>query len=173
MEIVIRALVIFVFLWLVTRAVGRSSLGELSTFELLLYVTMGDLVQQAVTQQDYSVTAAMLAVGTFALLTVLLSWSQWRFPRLRPALTGRPVLVFSDGSPDVDSMRRERLAMADLLVAARQQASGTPPRSSTPSSRPTAGSRSSPMTRAWRTRARRASPRRASPGILAKVHRLG
>ena len=55
--------------------------GELSTFELLLYVTMGDLVQQGVTQQDYSITAAVLAVGTFALLTVLLSWLQWRFPR--------------------------------------------------------------------------------------------
>jgi len=121
MEIVIRALVVFVFLWLVTRAVGRSTLGELSTFELLLYVTMGDLVQQAVTQQDYSITGAMLAVGTFALLTVLLSWSQWRFPRLRPALTGRPVLVFSEGSPNEDGMKRERLSMADLLVAARQQ----------------------------------------------------
>jgi uncharacterized membrane protein YcaP (DUF421 family) len=52
MEIVFRALVVFFFLWLVTRAVGRSSLGELSTFQLLLYVTMGDLVQQGITQQD-------------------------------------------------------------------------------------------------------------------------
>lgn len=121
MDIVIRALVIFLFLWLVTRAVGRSTLGELSTFELLLYVTMGDLVQQAVTQQDYSVTGAMLAVSTFALLTVLLSWSQWRFPRLRPLVTGRPVVVFSDGSANEEGMKRERLSMADMLVAARQQ----------------------------------------------------
>src|SRR5436305_769493 len=44
MEIVFRSLAIFFFLWVVTRAVGRSSLGELSTFPLLLYVTMGDLV---------------------------------------------------------------------------------------------------------------------------------
>ena len=48
MEIVFRSLIIFFFLWLVTRAVGRSSLGELSTFQLLLYVTMGDLVQQGI-----------------------------------------------------------------------------------------------------------------------------
>ncbi|GAA1133162.1 DUF421 domain-containing protein [Nocardioides aquiterrae] len=121
MEIVIRAAVVFVFLWLVTRAVGRSTLGELSTFELLLYVTMGDLVQQAVTQQDYSVTAGVLAVSTFALLTVVLSWVQWRFPRARPVLTGRPVLVFADGRPIEDGMRRERLSLEDLLVAARQQ----------------------------------------------------
>ena len=121
MEIVIRAAVVFVFLWLVTRAVGRSTLGELSTFELLLYVTMGDLVQQAVTQQDYSVTAGALAVSTFALLTVVLSWVQWRFPRVRPVLTGRPVLVFAGGHPIEEGMRRERLSLEDLLVAARLQ----------------------------------------------------
>ena len=46
MEIVVRAVVVFIFLWLVTRAVGRSTLGELSAFELLLYVVMGDLVQR-------------------------------------------------------------------------------------------------------------------------------
>jgi uncharacterized membrane protein YcaP (DUF421 family) len=120
-EIVIRALAVFIFLWILTRAAGRSTLGELSTFELLLYVTMGDLVQQAVTQQDYSVSAAVLAVGTFALLTVSLSWLQWRFGRMRPLLTGRPVLVFADGRPLEARMRRQRLSVADLLVAAREQ----------------------------------------------------
>src|SRR4051794_20606099 len=121
MEIVLRALVVFLFLWLITRAVGRSTLGELSTFELLLYVTMGDLVQQGVTQQDYSVVGAVLAVGTFALLTVSLSWTQWRFPRSRDVITGRAVLVISDGRVDEANMRRQRLSVADLLVAAREQ----------------------------------------------------
>ncbi|WP_121256484.1 DUF421 domain-containing protein [Nocardioides ferulae] len=121
MEIVIRALVMFLFLWAITRAVGRSTLGELSTFELLLFVTMGDLVQQSITQQDYSVTAGVLAVGTFALLTVVLSWTQWRFPRTRSVLTGRPVLVLRDGRPLEEAMRRQRLSVADLLVAAREQ----------------------------------------------------
>ena len=121
MEIVVRALVIFLFLWVVTRAVGRATLGELSTFELLLYVTMGDLVQQSITQQDYSLTASVLAVGTFALLTVALSWVQWRFPRSRPVVTGRPLLVFRDGQPVEDAMRSHRLGLADLLAAAREQ----------------------------------------------------
>ncbi|CCH79346.1 conserved hypothetical protein [Nostocoides japonicum T1-X7] len=126
MEIVVRAVVVFVFLWMVTRAVGRSTLGELSAFELLLYVVMGDLVQQAVTQQDYSVTAGLLAIGTFALLTVALSWIQWRFPRTRPVLTGRPLLVFADGRPLERAMRRQRLSLADLLVAAREQGIRSP-----------------------------------------------
>ena len=121
MEIVVRAAVIFFFLWVVTRAVGRATLGELSTFELLLYVTMGDLVQQSVTQQDYSITGGVLAVGTFALLTTALSWTQWRFPRMRPLIMGRPVLIMADGECDEHAMRRQRVTITDLLVAMREQ----------------------------------------------------
>src|SRR5881409_357531 len=97
MEIVVRSVVIFFFLWVVTRAVGRSSLGELSTFQLLLYVVMGDLVQQAITQQDYSVTAGILAVSTFALLTVGFGLVERRWPKLLPLIAGVPLVVIRDG----------------------------------------------------------------------------
>jgi uncharacterized membrane protein YcaP (DUF421 family) len=121
MEVVVRAVVVFFFLWLVTRVVGRAALGELSTFELLLYVTMGDLVQQAVTQQDYSVTAAFLAVGVFALLTVLLTWIAWRWPQTRSWINGVPVVVVQTGEPQPRVMAQHRLTFDDLIAAARQQ----------------------------------------------------
>jgi uncharacterized membrane protein YcaP (DUF421 family) len=121
MEIALRAVVIFFFLWAVTRAVGRTTLGELSTFELLLYVTMGDLVQQAITQQDFSVTGGVIAVSTFALLTVALSWVQWRFPRSRALVNGTPVVVVRDGELLPRPARQQRLSDTDLQAAARQQ----------------------------------------------------
>lgn len=120
MEIVYRAAFVFGFLWLVTRVTGRTTLGELSTFQLLLYVTMGDLVQQAVTQQDYSVTAAVLGVSVFALLTVFLSWTSLRFPRVRPITHGRPVVVVDKGEPVLENLRAERLSIDSLMEAARQ-----------------------------------------------------
>jgi uncharacterized membrane protein YcaP (DUF421 family) len=120
-EIAVRAIVIFFFLWAVTRAVGRSTLGELSTFELLLYVTMGDLVQQGVTQQDFSLTGSLIAVSVFAVLTVVLSWVQWRFPRTQGVVNGSPVVVVRDGTRLERAVRQQRLSEADLLAAARQQ----------------------------------------------------
>ena len=121
MEIILRATVIFAVLWLVTRVVGKRELGQLSAFELVLLVTMGDLVQQGVTQEDYSVTGAVLAVGTFAVLSVLLSYVSWRFPRSRPALEGQPAVVVRDGRMQDDVMRLERLPDTDLMEAARKQ----------------------------------------------------
>lgn len=120
MEIVYRAAVVFCFLWVITRAVGRSTLGELSAFELLLFVTMGDLIQQGVTQQDYSLTGSMLAVSTMALFTVAASYVDWRWRKARPVVHGVPVVVVCDGAPAVDAMRGERLSMDDLMAAARE-----------------------------------------------------
>jgi uncharacterized membrane protein YcaP (DUF421 family) len=121
MEIVIRAAVMFLFLWGVTRAVGRTTLGELSTFELLMYVTMGDLVQQSVTQQDYSLTSGVLTISVFALFTTVLSWTQWRFPRTRSLINGKPVVIIRDGQPLATALRQQRMSTSDLMAAARQQ----------------------------------------------------
>ncbi len=121
MEVVYRALFVFGFLWFITRVAGRATLGELSTFQLLLYVTMGDLVQQSVTQQDYSVTSAVLAVSVFALLTILLSWLNSRVPRVRPLTHGTPIVVVQDGQPIEASMRAERVSLDDLIAAARNE----------------------------------------------------
>ena len=121
MEIVFRALFVFGFLWFITRVTGRSTLGELSTFQLLLYVVMGDLVQQAVTQQDYSVTSAVLGIGVFALMTVFIGWMNMRWRKVRPITHGTPVVIVQDGEPIMHNIRTERVSMDDLMSAAREQ----------------------------------------------------
>jgi uncharacterized membrane protein YcaP (DUF421 family) len=121
MEIVYRAVIVFLFLWIITRVVGRSTIGELSTFQLLLFVTMGDLVQQAVMQQDYSLTGGVLAISVFAVMTIAISWVTVRWPRLRWLTHGVPVLIVKDGVPIDRALRRERLTFDDLHAAARQQ----------------------------------------------------
>jgi hypothetical protein len=121
MEVVFRAAVIYFFLWFITRVVGKRELGQMSAFELVLLVTMGDLIQQGVTQEDYSVTGAMLAVGTFALLMMSFAYLSWRFPRARPAFEGMPVVLVHDGVMQRDLMRAERLPDTELLEAMREQ----------------------------------------------------
>jgi uncharacterized membrane protein YcaP (DUF421 family) len=120
-EVVFRAAVMFCFLWLVTRAVGKRELGQLSAFELVMLVTMGDLVQQSITQEDYSVSGGMLTIGTFALLSVALSWSSWRFPRSRTLLEGRPAVIVRDGEPQEQVLADERMTRTELMEAARKQ----------------------------------------------------
>ena len=121
MQIILRALVLFLFVWFVTRAMGRKELSELSSFELILLIAVGDLIQQGVTGDDKSVVGAMLAVTTFALLTVLLSYLQFRSKKLRPTLEGTPAIVVVHGELQSDVIEIERLTADDVLEAAREQ----------------------------------------------------
>jgi uncharacterized membrane protein YcaP (DUF421 family) len=124
MEIVLRALVIFTFILVLTRAMGKKELSELTAFELILLVTIGDLVQQGVTQEDQSLTGAMLVVGTLGLLIVGLSYAGFRWGAGRPVIEGLPVVVVRDGRPVEEALRLERLTLEELKESARHQGIG-------------------------------------------------
>lgn len=121
MEIVLRSTAVFLFLLLMVRAMGKKELSELSAFELILLVTIGDLVQQGVTQEDMSLTGAFLAAGTLGLLVVALSYLEYRWASRRPALQGTPVVLIQDGRLLEEVARTERLTPEGILEAARQQ----------------------------------------------------
>lgn len=110
---------IYLFLWIVIRAIGSKELSELSSFELVLLIVMGDIVQQGVTQEDMSVTGAILAVGTFSLLALLSSYVSYRWRATRPVIQGIPVIVVRDGEPVEQVLELERLTIEELLDAAR------------------------------------------------------
>jgi uncharacterized membrane protein YcaP (DUF421 family) len=124
MDIVLRATFAFFFVLLVTRIVGRRELASLQPFDLILLVMIGDLVQQGVTQNDFSVTGLVLAAGTIAALTVFVSYSSFRFPRLRPVLDGEPLIVLEKGEPIRKNLDRNRITVEELRAAARQEGYG-------------------------------------------------
>jgi uncharacterized membrane protein YcaP (DUF421 family) len=121
MEIVLRSVAVFAFLWFVMRVIGKKELTQLTAFELVLVVVIGDLVQQGVTQEDMSVTGAVLATGTIALLVVAMSYVGFRWSRSEKVIEGNPVIVVSDGRMLPEPMRIERLTEDEVVGEARQQ----------------------------------------------------
>jgi uncharacterized membrane protein YcaP (DUF421 family) len=119
MDIVIRAAVIFVFVYVLCRMLGRRELSSLEPFDLILLVVIGDLVQQGVTQSDYSVTGALLAVTTIGLMTVLFSYANFKSKRLRPILAGEPIVLIEDGELIDANLRRQRLTAEEVEAEAR------------------------------------------------------
>jgi uncharacterized membrane protein YcaP (DUF421 family) len=118
-DIVLRAVVVYVFVLVLTRAVGRRELSTLEPFDLILLVMIGDLVQQGVTQNDFSVTGSFLAVGTIGVLTVIFSYLPWRFQILRPVLEGVPTILVEDGNVVEKNLKRHRLTQEEVAAAAR------------------------------------------------------
>jgi uncharacterized membrane protein YcaP (DUF421 family) len=125
MDLVLRTGFVFCLILLVTRAVGRRELSSMEPFDLILLVVIGDLVQQGVTQSDYSLTGTMTVIATIAVLTVTTAWLSFRFRRLRPILEGEPVMLIADGQVLERNARRQRITVEELAAEARLQSIGS------------------------------------------------
>lgn len=121
MEIVARATVVFFFLFVLTRGLKKRALAEMSPFEMILLVALGDIVQQGVTQEDFSLTGAVLAAGTFGFWVTAMTWGTWRSDRLRKIVDGVPIVLVENGEPVEAALRLEHMPISEVLEAARQQ----------------------------------------------------
>jgi uncharacterized membrane protein YcaP (DUF421 family) len=124
MDLVLRATFVFFLILAVTRAVGRRELSSMEPFDLILLVVMGDLVQQGVTQSDYSLTGATIVIATLAVLTVVTAYASFRVRALRPVLEGSPIVLVADGRILDRNLRRQRVTREELRAEARLQGIG-------------------------------------------------
>jgi uncharacterized membrane protein YcaP (DUF421 family) len=122
MDLAVRAVAIYFFIYLLTRVVGRRELSSLGPFDIILLVVIGDAVQQGMTQDDYSVTGAFIVISVIAVLQVFMSYLSFRFRPVRRVLEGEPIVIVQDGKPIERNLRRERLAIDEVMEKARSSA---------------------------------------------------
>jgi len=125
MDIALRAVVLFAFVLFVTRVTGRRELSTIGPFDLVLLIVLGDAIQQGLTQDDYSVTGAVIAVSTIAALQVGASYVSYRSRRARRILEGLPVVIVEDGKLIEANLKRERLTLDEVAEAMRLQQVGS------------------------------------------------
>jgi uncharacterized membrane protein YcaP (DUF421 family) len=121
MDIALRAVVLYLFILFVLRVTGRRELSSLSAVDLVLLIVLGDAIQQGLTQDDYSVTGAMIAVATIASLQVGTSYLSFRSERAKRVLEGYPIVVIQDGELLDENLKRDRMTPDDVAEEMRMQ----------------------------------------------------
>lgn len=121
MEIAVRATIVYGLLFLLFRGSRKRALAEMSPFEMILLVALGDIVQQGITQEDYSLTGAVLAAGTFTFWVMAMMWLSYRSDRARRVIEGVPLVLVEDGQPVDATLRLEHMPLSEVMEAARMQ----------------------------------------------------
>lgn len=114
MDIVIRATAMFAVIYLLLRLLGKRELAQLTPFELVVLIVMGDLVQQGVTHNDFSLTGATLAIATFGFWSALLAWLSFRSRKAEKLLDGEPAVLVRDGETMNGNLDRHRITLSEL-----------------------------------------------------------
>lgn len=119
MDSVLRAVAIYLVLLVLFKVAGRRTLAELTTFDLVLLMVIGEATQQALLGEDFSMTNAVLVIATLIAIDIGFSLAKQRSPWFARVLDGGPTVLVEQGQVLHKRLKHARLDEGDILEAAR------------------------------------------------------
>uniref|UniRef100_UPI001C5F7354 DUF421 domain-containing protein n=1 Tax=Pseudonocardia nigra TaxID=1921578 RepID=UPI001C5F7354 len=119
MDAILRAAIVYVALLVIFRVMGKRTLAQVTTFDLVVLLIVSEATQQALLGEDYSISMAVLVVLTLVGLERIGDFVSWRFPRVGQVIDGTPVVLIDRGRPLEERLRRHHVRMDEILQEAR------------------------------------------------------
>ncbi|MDN3237638.1 YetF domain-containing protein [Pseudomonas sp. WAC2] len=119
MDAVLRAAAVYLVVFVIFKIAGRRTLAEITTFDFVLLLIIGEATQQALLGDDFSVTNAALIIVTLVVIDIGLSLVKERSPKLARFIDGMPMIIVENGQLLKARLNKVRLAEEDILEAAR------------------------------------------------------
>lgn len=119
MDSVIRGLIVYLALFVIFRISGNRTLSQSTSFDLVLLLIISETTQQAMVDNDHSMTNGLLLILTLVGMSILFSHLRQWFPTFDKWANGVPVLIFENGRFLRDRMQRARISEEEILEAAR------------------------------------------------------
>jgi uncharacterized membrane protein YcaP (DUF421 family) len=120
MESILRAGFMYFFLMFIVRMSGARTLAEMTTFDFVLLLIIGDASQQAITSNDYSVTNAVIVITTFIVLDLIFTFIKSKYKKVERILDGSPIILINQGKVVKKMLKLTKIDECDILEAARK-----------------------------------------------------
>ena len=121
MDAVLRSVAVYLFVLVVFRISGKRSLSQITTFDFILLLIIGEATQQALLGNDFSVINAFVVIATLITLDILLSWTQGKLPSFGRAMESLPVVIVEDGKLLRERAEHEGVTLSEILAAGRDR----------------------------------------------------
>ena len=118
-ELILRAVIIYIFLIVLLRLTGKRQIGQLAPFDLVLLLVLSNAVQNAINGGDNSVLGGLISAVVLVALNWLAGFATFKSKKLERLIEGRPEVLIHNGRLFKDVMAREKLTHHELNAALR------------------------------------------------------
>jgi len=116
----LRACIVYFVLLVMIRVSGKRSMGQFTSFDMLLVVLLGNAVQNALLGTDTTVGGGLILAATLIALNWGVGYVSSRSDRAERLFEGVPVVLARDGHVYREILRRELVSRADFHKAMRE-----------------------------------------------------
>jgi uncharacterized membrane protein YcaP (DUF421 family) len=120
-EKIVRSVLVYAFLVVALRVVGKRELGQANTLDLVVLLLVANAVQNGIIGNDLSVTGAVIGAATLFLVNEALNRATYALPWVSRALEGNPTVLIEKGKPMQRALFHAGISLPDLRAIARRQ----------------------------------------------------
>ncbi len=120
LEKIVRPLIVYFFLLIAFRLIGKRELGQMTPFDMVVLLTISNVLQNAMIGADNSLSGGLIGGLTLFMANGLIARLALRFPRLARILEGEPTLLIEEGRILNKNLRREVMTRRELERALRK-----------------------------------------------------
>lgn len=120
MEAPLRAFAVYAFLLLMFRIAGKRTFAQITPFDLVLLLILGEATQQGLIGDDFSVTKALLLITSLLGIDIAFSYAQRYLKPIDRLVEGLPLVVLEEGKAIDERMKKSRIDEGDILEAGRK-----------------------------------------------------
>ncbi|MFD2615867.1 DUF421 domain-containing protein [Terrilactibacillus laevilacticus] len=120
-SLIIELIVGFVALFLMTKILGKVSLAQITTFDFISSIVLGELVGNAIYDNNVKLNSILLSVAIWGLMIYIIEWFTQKFRGSRSFLEGKPSIIIRNGHIDREEMKKNKLDLDELQNLLRQR----------------------------------------------------
>lgn len=118
-NIIPRSIASLIVLFLITKLMGKKQVSELSLFDYVIGISIGNFTAEMVMNFDYQYINGIMAIVSFGLVSYLVSIITMKSIKLRRLLIGVPTVIIEDGKISLEALKSTKLDINDLLEQCR------------------------------------------------------
>jgi len=112
--------IVYVFLVLGLRLLGKRELGQMTVYDLVLMIVLANAVQNAMVGEDSTLGGGIVSASTLIVLNRLLAYAMNHSSGLARALVGHPVVLVNDGKLLAEALANEGITRDQVMAALRE-----------------------------------------------------
>ena len=120
-ELILRAVLVYAFIFVLLRVIGRKHVGELAPFDLIVLLILSDSVQNALIANETSVTAGLISAASLFGVNQIVGYISAGSKRAERVLEGKPRILVRNGVVRKDVLAREQISLSELVEALRRE----------------------------------------------------
>ena len=117
----VRAIILYIVVFIKTRIMGKREIGQLQPFEVVISIMIANLATIPMSDTGVPIVSGLVPIMGLLTMHLIISLLNLKSTKIRKILCGKPNIIINKGKIDEEAMEKERFDLSELEEKLREK----------------------------------------------------